>query len=60
MLYFKALLEGLSHCPLPIPPFVPELRKGCPPRLAGAAATSWVRIDPVAGARIHPNDPLSD
>jgi tRNA dimethylallyltransferase len=57
MLYFKALLEGLS--PLP--------RRGCGIRAgieAEAARLGWTElhrqladIDPVAAARIHPNDP---
>ncbi len=57
MLYFKALLEGLS----PLPSADPVIRAGIE---ADAARLGWqalhdelVRIDPVAGARIHPNDP---
>ncbi|WP_413735457.1 tRNA (adenosine(37)-N6)-dimethylallyltransferase MiaA [Sodalis sp. RH21] len=57
MLYFKALLEGLS----PLPPANPEVRE----RIAQEAGISgWEAmhrrlqiIDPVAAARIHPNDP---
>lgn len=57
MLYFKALLEGLS----PLPPADPEVRQQIEQR---AAEKGWealhrqlCEIDPVAGSRIHPNDP---
>ncbi|EML9902431.1 tRNA (adenosine(37)-N6)-dimethylallyltransferase MiaA [Morganella morganii] len=57
MMYFKALLEGLS----PLPSADPEIRAQIEAR---AAQDGWQvlhdelsRIDPVAGARIHPNDP---
>ncbi|MZG55635.1 tRNA (adenosine(37)-N6)-dimethylallyltransferase MiaA [Photobacterium lucens] len=57
MLYYKALLEGLS----PLPAADLEVRAGIE---RDAAEFGWqalhdelVRIDPVAGARIHPNDP---
>ncbi|HCT4931037.1 TPA: tRNA (adenosine(37)-N6)-dimethylallyltransferase MiaA [Morganella morganii] len=57
MMYFKALLEGLS----PLPSADPEIRAQIE---AWAAQDGWQvlhdelsRIDPVAGARIHPNDP---
>ncbi|MBV7316748.1 tRNA (adenosine(37)-N6)-dimethylallyltransferase MiaA [Shewanella sp. NIFS-20-20] len=57
MMYFKALLEGLS----PLPSANEEIRKQI---LREAEQQGWqalhdelVRIDPVAGARIHPNDP---
>lgn len=57
MLYFKALLEGLS----PLPPANPDVRARIEQQ---AAELGWdalhrqlVEIDPVAGARIHPNDP---
>ncbi|PNS12318.1 tRNA (adenosine(37)-N6)-dimethylallyltransferase MiaA [Mixta theicola] len=57
MLYFKALLEGLS----PLPSANPQVRE----RIEQAAREQgWdtlhrqlCEIDPVAGARIHPNDP---
>ncbi|HEY0211142.1 tRNA (adenosine(37)-N6)-dimethylallyltransferase MiaA [Acerihabitans sp.] len=57
MLYFKALLEGLS----PLPPANPEVRE----RIAlDAGHKGWEAmhrqlqtIDPVAATRIHPNDP---
>lgn len=57
MLYFRALLRGLS----PLPDANPELRA----RLeAEAARSSWAAlhqrlaaVDPLAAARIHPHDP---
>lgn len=57
MMYFKALLEGLS----PLPPADAQVRQ----RLeAQAAESGWEslhkqlsEIDPVAALRIHPNDP---
>lgn len=57
MLYFKALLEGLS----PLPPADPAIRAKIEQE---AKEQGWqalhdelCNIDPVAGARIHPNDP---
>jgi len=57
MLYFKALLEGLS----PLPPADAAVRAQIERE---AAALGWARlheqlraIDPVAATRIHPNDP---
>ncbi|MFD2176538.1 tRNA (adenosine(37)-N6)-dimethylallyltransferase MiaA [Veronia pacifica] len=57
MLYFKALLEGLS----PLPPADPVIRAKIEQE---AEERGWqvlheelCRIDPVSGARIHPNDP---
>ncbi|UJD87763.1 tRNA (adenosine(37)-N6)-dimethylallyltransferase MiaA [Rahnella aquatilis] len=57
MLYFKALLEGLS----PLPPADPAVRERIEKQ---AAEQGWEalhdqlrEIDPVAAMRIHPNDP---
>jgi len=57
MMYFKALLEGLS----PLPSANEEIRQQI---LAQAHTDGWetlhqelCHIDPVAGERIHPNDP---
>ena len=57
MLYFKALLEGIS----PLPEASPEIRAQIE---AEAAEQGWaalhrqlVQVDPVSAARIHPNDP---
>ena len=57
MLYFRALQQGLSE----LPPAHPELRARLAAELAarGSAAlhTRLAVVDPVAAARIHPNDP---
>ncbi|ELZ0585014.1 TPA: tRNA (adenosine(37)-N6)-dimethylallyltransferase MiaA [Yersinia enterocolitica] len=57
MLYFKALLDGLS----PLPSADPQVRQRIEQQ---AVELGWealhqqlVEIDPVAAARIHPNDP---
>ena len=57
MLYYKALLEGLS----PLPAADPVIRQAIE---AEASLSGWETlhaqlqsIDPVAAARIHPNDP---
>ncbi len=57
MLYFKALLEGLSPLP-PADSVVRERIEQDAERLGwGALHQQLLQIDPVAGARIHPNDP---
>ena len=57
MLYYKALLEGLS----PLPPADPEVRQRIEQMASeqgwDALHSQLCDIDPVAGARIHPNDP---
>lgn len=57
MLYFKTLLEGNSN----LPATSPAVRQAMAERLARegllALHTELQRVDPVAGARIHPNDP---
>ena len=57
MLYFKALLEGLS----PLPSADPEVRARIEQQAAEQGWDALHRqlqdIDPVAAARIHPNDP---
>jgi len=57
MLYFKSLIDGLS----PLPAADPEIRRAIE---SEAQQHGWaslhqelVRVDPVSGARIHPNDP---
>lgn len=57
MLYYKALLEGLS----PLPPADPEVRQRIEQM---AAEKGWealhrqlCEVDPIAANRIHPNDP---
>ncbi len=57
MLYFKALLEGLS----PLPPASPDIRRQLT-QLASERGWGYLhhqlcKIDSVAGERIHPNDP---
>ena len=57
MLYYNALLEGLS----PLPEADPHIRAVIEAQAAesgwGALHAELCRIDPVAGARIHRNDP---
>jgi len=57
MLYYKALLEGLS----PLPPADPAVRQHIEQRASeegwGALHRQLCEIDPIAGNRIHPNDP---
>lgn len=57
MLYFRALLDGLS----PLPPSDPEVRRALENELEqsglGVLHARLSEIDPVAAARIHPNDP---
>jgi tRNA dimethylallyltransferase len=57
MLYLRALWRGIA----PLPTASPELRKSIDDR---AASVGWsalhaelARLDPIAAARIHPNDP---
>jgi tRNA dimethylallyltransferase len=57
MLYLRALWRGIA----PLPTASPELRKSIDDR---AASVGWpalhaelAKLDPVAAARIHPNDP---
>jgi tRNA dimethylallyltransferase len=57
MLYFRALLRGLS----PLPAADPELRARLEARAAAlgpAGMHRWLgEVDPDAAARVHPNDP---
>ncbi|MAD74281.1 MAG: tRNA (adenosine(37)-N6)-dimethylallyltransferase MiaA [Rheinheimera sp.] len=57
MLYFKALLEGIS----PLPPANPQVRAKIEQEAANegwhALHQQLQQLDPVAAARIHPNDP---
>jgi len=57
MLYFKALLEGLS----PLPPADPKVRERIETQAAQmgweALHATLSEIDPVSALRIHPNDP---
>lgn len=57
MLYYKALLEGLS----PLPPADPEVRQRIEQMAAEkgweALHSQLCEVDPIAANRIHPNDP---
>ena len=57
MLYFKALLEGLSPLPEADPRIRAEIELAAASRGWGTLHQELCSIDPVAGARIHPNDP---
>lgn len=57
MLYFKALLEGLSPLPAADPQIRANIEKEAKDVGWQALHDELCRIDPVTGARIHPNDP---
>ncbi|MGL5433033.1 MAG: tRNA (adenosine(37)-N6)-dimethylallyltransferase MiaA, partial [Plesiomonas shigelloides] len=57
MLYFKALLEGLSPLPSADPAVRAEIEQTAVTRGWAALHEDLQRIDPVSAARIHPNDP---
>ncbi|MGR5149867.1 tRNA (adenosine(37)-N6)-dimethylallyltransferase MiaA [Photobacterium alginatilyticum] len=57
MLYYKALLEGLSPLPAADPEIRAEIEREAEEKGWQALHEELVRIDPVSGARIHPNDP---
>ncbi|MGL5007567.1 MAG: tRNA (adenosine(37)-N6)-dimethylallyltransferase MiaA [Plesiomonas sp.] len=57
MLYFKALLEGLSPLPSADANVRAEIEQAAQTRGWQALHADLQRIDPVAAARIHPNDP---
>ena len=57
MLYYKALLEGLSPLPAADPAIRAQIEQEAAEKGWLAMHEELVRIDPVAGARIHPNDP---
>jgi tRNA dimethylallyltransferase len=57
MLYFKALLEGLSPLPSADPVIRARIEQQAAEQGWNALHQQLVEIDPVAGARIHPNDP---
>lgn len=57
MLYFKALLEGLSPLPSAEPAIRAKIEQEAKEQGWQALHDELCRIDPVAGARIHPNDP---
>lgn len=57
MLYFKALLEGLSPLPSADPTVRAEIEKQASEIGWKALHDELSRIDPESAARIHPNDP---
>ncbi|MCQ1060983.1 tRNA (adenosine(37)-N6)-dimethylallyltransferase MiaA [Photobacterium sp. DNB23_23_1] len=57
MLYYKALLEGLSPLPAAEPVIRAQIEQEAAEKGWQAMHEELVRIDPVSGARIHPNDP---
>ena len=57
MLYYKALLEGLSPLPEADPQIRAQIEQEADSLGWQALHDELCRIDPVAGARIHPNDP---
>ncbi|MGG4688361.1 tRNA (adenosine(37)-N6)-dimethylallyltransferase MiaA [Providencia stuartii] len=57
MLYFKALLEGLSPLPSADPATRAEIEKIAQQQGWGEIHRRLAEVDSVAAARIHPNDP---
>ena len=57
MLYFRALERGLSELPAADPEVRARLEAEAKTRGWAAMHERLARIDPVAAARIHPNDP---
>ncbi|MDO6708079.1 tRNA (adenosine(37)-N6)-dimethylallyltransferase MiaA [Photobacterium sp. 1_MG-2023] len=57
MLYYKALLEGLSPLPQADPTIRAEIEQEAISRGWQALHEELQRIDPVSATRIHPNDP---
>jgi tRNA dimethylallyltransferase len=57
LLYFKALMEGLSDLPSARPALRAELESRLAREGAAALHAELAAVDPVAAARIHPNDP---
>lgn len=57
MLYFKALLEGLSPLPAASPEIRAQLEQQISDQGIGSLHQQLQQIDPVAAKRIHPHDP---
>ena len=57
MLYFKALLDGLSPLPSANPEVRAEIEKKATEKGWEAIHKELALVDPVAAQRIHPNDP---
>ncbi len=57
MLYFRALIQGLSDLPTTDPALRAELLQELESRGLSALHAELAQVDPAAAARIHPNDP---
>jgi tRNA dimethylallyltransferase len=57
MLYFRALIQGLSDLPATDPALRALLRQELATRGLAELHAELARVDPLAAARIHPNDP---
>jgi len=57
MLYFKALLEGISPLPEADPAIRQQLEQEAAVKGWAAMHQQLAQVDPVSAARIHPNDP---
>lgn len=57
MLYYRALLQGLTPLPESDPAVRARLEGELAERGLGALRQRLLRLDPAAAARIHPNDP---
>lgn len=57
MLYYKALLEGLSPLPAANPVIRQQIESQAQEQGWGALHAQLQQIDPISAARIHPNDP---
>ncbi|MCH8537772.1 MAG: tRNA (adenosine(37)-N6)-dimethylallyltransferase MiaA [Alkalimonas sp.] len=57
MLYFKALLEGISPLPAADPAIRATIEQQAAEQGWGALHQELSQVDPVSAARIHPNDP---
>ncbi len=57
MLYFRALTQGLSDLPTTDPALRAELLNELETRGLSVLHAELAQVDPVAAARIHPNDP---
>jgi tRNA dimethylallyltransferase len=57
MLYFKALLEGMSKLPAADPNIRAELQQRLKQQGSAVLHQQLATVDPVSAARIHPNDP---
>ncbi|NNN62340.1 tRNA (adenosine(37)-N6)-dimethylallyltransferase MiaA [Vibrio sp. A11] len=57
MLYYKALLDGLSPLPAANPAVRQQIESQAQEQGWAALHTQLQQIDPISAARIHPNDP---